>query len=184
MCVRAVLSLIVLAASLIANKPAQAQSAAQSAAPAAVMNQPALIEVRLKAAEGRKPNRLKFALRTQGEGGGEKNGAGAADVPRETLKEIQKADDAYKALQILDDMGLKSAGISKSLRGGLHGALAAIEAAVRLNAFHARNEAFWRSFQGKLDAIRAAHAEHCGCSGRHTAEETTATDVGSQTSNQ
>jgi hypothetical protein len=87
----------------------------------------------------------------------------AADFPNSEIEDIRKAEDAYQALELIKDAGLEGDEPSKSLRGELRGALASIEAAVRLKAFRARYGAFWQGFRGALEAIRAAHAEHCVC---------------------
>jgi hypothetical protein len=87
----------------------------------------------------------------------------AADFPNSEIEDIRKAEDAYQALELIKDAGLEGDGPSKSLRGELRGALASIEAAVRLRAFDARYGAFWQGFRGALESIRAAHADHCVC---------------------
>lgn len=87
----------------------------------------------------------------------------AADFSEAEIEPIRKAEDAYQALKLIKEAGLESDGLSKSLRGELRGALASTEAAVRLKAFHARYQTFWQGFHGALEAIRAAHAEHCVC---------------------
>jgi hypothetical protein len=87
----------------------------------------------------------------------------AVGLPRASLEDIRKAEDAYQALKLIRDAGLEGDEIPKSLRGELRGALASVEAAVRLQGFRARYEAFWQGFQGNLEAIRAVHADHCVC---------------------
>jgi hypothetical protein len=87
----------------------------------------------------------------------------AADFPNSEIEEIRKAEDAYQALELIKEAGLEGDGLSKPLRDELRGALASIEAAVRLRAFDARYGAFWQGFRGALESIRAAHADHCVC---------------------
>ena len=88
----------------------------------------------------------------------------AVNFPDQIVERARRAENGYKALQIVDEEGLNAAALSKSLRKNTSEALAAIEAAVRLEHFRARYEIFSRGFLGKLEAIRSAHAQHCICS--------------------
>ena len=86
----------------------------------------------------------------------------AANVSQERVEEVKGAEDTYHALIVLDDRGLKGEA-EKSVRDALREAIAAVEAAVRLVAVRQRQETLWQSFHGSLEAIRAAHGEHCVC---------------------
>jgi hypothetical protein len=83
--------------------------------------------------------------------------------PGNLVKEVGNAANAYDALERLDEHGLKSDALTKAMRSELREAVASIEMAVRLATFRDRYEVFWDGFHGRLDAIRAAHAEHCVC---------------------
>ncbi|MGF1620156.1 MAG: hypothetical protein ACFCUR_06050 [Rhodomicrobiaceae bacterium] len=83
--------------------------------------------------------------------------------PKEQVDEVANAANAYDALKRIDEQGLKSDTLTKAMRGKLREAVASIEMAVRLAAFRDRYEVFWDGFHGRLDAIRAAHAQHCVC---------------------
>jgi len=89
----------------------------------------------------------------------------AALYPQDMIAAVRAAGTAYEAIDVLDDRGLKAEGITKRLRQRLRDAVSAIEMAVRLRMIQARYDAFWSAFHGKLDAIRAAHADHCVCGG-------------------
>jgi hypothetical protein len=83
--------------------------------------------------------------------------------PKELVEEAGSAANDYDALKRLDEQGLKSDALTKAMRSKLREAVASIEMAVRLAAFRDRYEVFWDGFHGRLEAIRAAHAQHCVC---------------------
>ncbi|NJM34993.1 MAG: hypothetical protein HC850_10140 [Rhodomicrobium sp.] len=87
----------------------------------------------------------------------------AVDYPADTLERIGSAESVYAAIRELEKAGLRLAKIPDTAEDELRQAVAALEAAARLDAFHARQEQFWRAFNGSLEAIRAAHREHCVC---------------------
>jgi hypothetical protein len=87
----------------------------------------------------------------------------SAGFPGDLVEEVGNAANAYDALKRLDEQGLKSDALAKEMGSKLTEAVASIEMAVRLAAFRDRYEVFWDGFHGRLDAIRAAHAEHCVC---------------------
>jgi hypothetical protein len=87
----------------------------------------------------------------------------SAGFPGDLVKEVGNAANAYDALKHLDEQGLKSDALTKEMGSKLKEAVASIEMAVRLAVFRDRYEVFWDGFHGRLDAIRAAYAEHCIC---------------------
>lgn len=87
----------------------------------------------------------------------------AAGYPAAALEGVKAAGSAYDAIRELDRAGLKLASIPDAAEDELRQAVAAFEAAARLAIFHGRQERLWQSFDGSLEAIRAAHREHCVC---------------------
>ena len=88
----------------------------------------------------------------------------AVNADGETITEAGAAPNAYDAIRLLDETGLSDAGVpSRNRRAELGQALAAVEAAARIEAYRDQYDRFWKGFSGSLQAIRAAHAEHCAC---------------------
>jgi len=87
----------------------------------------------------------------------------ATRFPPALVSQLREAPNAYRALRTLDEVGIKTDRLPDEVYDRLRDAVGAIEAAVRLADFKARYERFWTGFNGSLQAIRKAHAEHCVC---------------------
>jgi hypothetical protein len=86
-----------------------------------------------------------------------------AAVPQPTLLKIWNAPTPYDALIRVAEAGFERDGMPYPIRDDIRAALAALDAAARLEIGRQRHAALQSAFEGRLKAIRAAHAAHCVC---------------------
>jgi hypothetical protein len=86
-----------------------------------------------------------------------------AAVPQPTLSRIWDAPSTYDALIRMAEVGFEREGVPYAIRDQLRAAFVALDAAARLELARQRHAALQSAFEGRLRAIRDAHAAHCVC---------------------
>ncbi len=86
-----------------------------------------------------------------------------AAIPQPVLKKVWEAPSTYDALIRVAEVGFDREAVPYEIRDELRGAFAALDAAARLELARQRHMALQSAFEGRLKAIRDAHATHCVC---------------------
>jgi hypothetical protein len=86
-----------------------------------------------------------------------------AAVRGDAFAKVQAAQAPYAALTVIDEGGIDQDGMPDEVRKAVRAAFTAIDAASRLDAVYARHKGLQAAFEGRINAIREAHAKHCTC---------------------
>jgi hypothetical protein len=86
-----------------------------------------------------------------------------AAIPAATLEKVRQAKAPYDALLPVHEAGIGTDGMPDPIRDALRTAFGAIDAAARLDVIRERNAGVLSAFEGRIKAIRDAHAKHCVC---------------------
>lgn len=79
------------------------------------------------------------------------------------LAQVREAGTPYAALTAVEEAGLDADGMPDEIRKALRSAFSALDASARLDAIASRHAGVQRAFEGRIQAIRDAHAKHCVC---------------------
>ncbi len=86
-----------------------------------------------------------------------------AAIPGDSFAKVRAAEAPYPALIAVDEAGIDQDGMPDEVRKAVRAAFTAIDAAARIDAVQTRHKSVQAAFEGRIKAIREAHAKHCTC---------------------
>jgi hypothetical protein len=86
-----------------------------------------------------------------------------AAIPGDAFAKVRTAQAPYAALTAVDEAGIEQDGMPDAVRKAVRAAFTAIDAAARIDAVQTRHKGVQAAFEGRITAIREAHAKHCTC---------------------